>query len=78
MEEQALTAVPRRMLVPRILDRLDTHELTAALSLERGSAGTLDAGASPRTEGQDRGLLDSTVTRLNTLRKQHFYKSASS
>jgi hypothetical protein len=78
MEEQASAAVRRGMLLPRILDGPDTHKLTAALSLERGSAGTLDAGASPRTEGRDQGLLDGTMTRLNTLQKQHFHNSASS
>ena len=78
MEEQASVAVRRRMLLPRILDGSNTHDPTAAPSLRRGLAGTLDAGASPRTEGRGRGLLDGTVTGLNTLRKQNFHKSASS
>jgi hypothetical protein len=80
IEGQALAAVRKRMLLPRILEGLDTHgsikELTTAQLPKRGSAVTLDAGASPRTEVQDRGLLNVTVTRLNTLRKQHRYKSA--
>jgi hypothetical protein len=80
IEGQASAAVRKRMLLPRILEGSDTHgsikEPTTAQSPKRGSAVTSDAGASPRTEVQDRGLLNVTVTGLNTLRKQHRYKSA--
>ena len=80
MEGQLSAAVQKRMLLPRILEGSDTHgsikEPTTAQSPKRGSAVTLDAGASPRTEVQDRGLLDVTITGLNTLQKQHRSKSA--
>ena len=80
IEGQASAAVRKRMLLPRILEGSDTHrsikEPTTAQSPKRGSAVTSDAGASPRTEVQDQGLLNVTVTGLNTLRKQHRYKSA--
>jgi hypothetical protein len=71
MEGQLLAVVRKRMLLPRIWEGLDTHgsikELTAAPSPKRGLAVTSDAGASPRTEVQDRGLLNVTVAGLNTL-----------
>jgi hypothetical protein len=80
MEGQPSAAVRKRMLLPRIWEGSDTHgsikEPTAAPSPKRGSAVTSDAGASPRTEVQDRGLLNVTVAGLNTLRKQHRSKSA--
>ncbi|KAG9185003.1 hypothetical protein G6011_11833 [Alternaria panax] len=80
IEGQPSAAVRTRMRLSRMLEGSDTHgsikEPTTAPSPKRGSAVTSDAGASPRTEVQDRGLLDVTVTGLNTLRKQHRSKSA--
>ena len=80
MEGHPSAAVRKRMRLSRMLEGSDTHvsvkEPTTAPSPKRGSAVTSDAGASPCTEVQDRGLLDVTVTGLNTLRKQHRSKSA--
>jgi hypothetical protein len=80
IEEQASAAVRERMLLPRILERLNPHESikepATALSRKCQLAVTSDAGTSLGTEVQDQGLLHASITGLDTLRRQHRYKRA--
>jgi hypothetical protein len=80
IEEQASAAVRERMLLPRILERLNPHESikepATALSRKRQLAVTSDAGTSLSTEVQDQGLLHASMTGLDTLRRQHRHKRA--
>ena len=66
------------MLLPRVLEGLDTYEPTkkptTTLLLKRPLAVTLDVGKSPRTKVQEPKLYNVSNVRLNTLRKQHYNK----
>lgn len=79
-EGQPLAEARNRRPLPWAQNGSSTHkaiqEPTTAQSPSSGSTAESDAGASPRTEMQERVLIDFSLDGLNNLRKQHRHKSA--